>query len=95
MNEMTIPVVEGSVIFSVDIGLSFLMKTNAEYFMPPLYCLLLAVAIFETGCAAQQQAQNSDPMLQRTEQSKVHGEVGVRLWAEHSLTREAAKARDF
>jgi hypothetical protein len=42
-----------------------------------LYCLLLAVAIFETGCAAQQQAQNSDPMLQRTEQSKVHGEVGV------------------
>ena len=77
MNEMTIPVVEGSVIFSVDIGLSFLMKTNAEYFMLTLYCLLLAVAIFETGCAAQQQAQNSDPILQRTEQSKVHGEVGV------------------
>ena len=80
MNEMTIPVVEGSVIFSVDIGLSFLMKTNAEYFMRPLYCLLLPVAIFETGCAAQQQAQNSDPMLQRTEQSKVHGEVGVAYW---------------
>jgi len=53
------------------------MKTNAEYFMLTLYCLLLAVAIFETGCAAQQQAQNSDPILQRTEQSKVHGEVGV------------------
>jgi len=48
MNEMTIPVVEGSVVFSV-----------------------------ETGCAAQQQAQNSDPMLQRIEQPKVHGEVGV------------------
>ena len=78
MNEMTVPAVEGSVVvFAVGIGLSFLMKTNAEYFMPPLYCLLLAVAIFETGCAAQQQAQNSDPMLQRTEQSKVHGEVGV------------------
>jgi len=45
--------------------------------MRPLHCLLLALAIFETGCAAQQQAQNSDPMLQRTEQSKVHGEVGV------------------
>jgi hypothetical protein len=41
-----------------------------------LYCLLLALAIFETGCAAQPQAQNSDPMLQR-EDSKVHGEVGV------------------
>jgi hypothetical protein len=40
------------------------------------YCLLLASAIFETGCAAQQQAQNSDPMLQRPELSKVHGEVG-------------------
>jgi hypothetical protein len=40
------------------------------------YCLLLVVAIFETGCAAQQQAQNSDPMLQRPEQSKVYGEVG-------------------
>jgi len=53
------------------------MNTNAEYFMRPLYCLLLAVAIFQTGCAAQQQAQNADPMLQRTEQSKVHGEVGV------------------
>jgi hypothetical protein len=75
MNEMTIPVVEGSVIFSVGIGLSFLTKINAEYFMRPLHCLLLALAIFETGCAAQQQA--SDPMLQRTEQSKVHGEVGV------------------
>jgi len=36
--------------------------------------LLLAVAIFETGCAAQQEA--SDPMLQRDD-SKVHGEVGV------------------
>jgi len=34
----------------------------------------LAVAIFETGCAAQQEA--SDPMLQR-EDSEVHGEVGV------------------
>ena len=78
MNEMTILVVEGSVIFSVDIGLSFLRNTNAEYFMRPLHCLLLAVAIFETGCAAQQQAQNSDPMLQRTDtDSKVHGEVGV------------------
>jgi len=55
--------------------LSFRMKNNAEYFMRPLYCLLLAVAIFETGCAPQQQA--SDPMLQRTEQTKVHGEVGV------------------
>jgi len=54
-----------------------LMNTNAEYFMRPLYCLLLAVAILQTGCAAQQQAQNSDPMLQRPEQSKVHGEVGV------------------
>ncbi len=77
MNEMTIPVVEGSVVFSVDIGFSFLMNTNAEYFMRPLHCLLLALAIFETGCAAQQQAQNSDPMLQRIEQPKVHGEVGV------------------
>lgn len=48
-----------------------------KHFMRPLYCLLLAIAIFETGCAAQQQAQNSDPMLQRSEQSKVHGEVGV------------------
>ena len=45
--------------------------------MRPLYRLLLALAILQTGCAAQQQAQNSDPMLQRTEQSKVHGEVGV------------------
>ena len=75
MNEIMNPVVEGSVVFSVDIGLSFLMNTNAEYFMRPLYCLLLAVAIFETGCATNQQV--SDPMLQRTEQSKVHGEVGV------------------
>jgi len=41
-----------------------------------LYCLLLAVAIFETGCATHQQA--SDPMLQRTDtDTKVHGEVGV------------------
>jgi hypothetical protein len=39
-----------------------------------LYWLLLAVAIFETGCATHEQA--SDPMLQR-EDSKVHGEVGV------------------
>jgi hypothetical protein len=77
MNEMTILVVEGSVIFSVDIGLSFLRNTNAEYFVRPLHCLLLALAIFETGCAAQQQAENSDPMLQRIEQPKVHGEVGV------------------
>jgi len=77
MNEMTIPVVEDSVIFSVDIGLSFLRDTNAEYFMRPLHCLLLALAIFETGCAAHQQAENSDPMLQRIEQPKVHGEVGV------------------
>ena len=76
MNEMTIPVVEDSVIFSVDIGLSFLRDTNAEYFMRPLHCLLLALAIFETGCAAHQQAENSDPMLQR-EDSEVHGEVGV------------------
>jgi hypothetical protein len=53
------------------------MNTNPEYFMRPLYCLLLALAILQTGCAAEQQAQNSDPMLQRTEQSKVHGEVGV------------------
>jgi hypothetical protein len=75
MNEMTIPVVEGSIVFSVYIGLSFLMHTNAEYFMGPLYCLLLAAAIFQTGCATEQQA--SDPMLQRPEQSKVHGEVGV------------------
>jgi hypothetical protein len=45
--------------------------------MRPLHCLLLALAIFEIGCATQQQAENSDPMLQRTEQSKVHGEVGV------------------
>jgi len=77
MNEMTIPVVGDSVIFSVDIGLSFLRNTNAECFMRPLHCLLLALAIFETGCAAQQQAENSDPMLQRIEQPKVHGEVGV------------------
>src|SRR6266513_1025904 len=35
MNEMTILGVEGSVIFSVDIGLSFLRNTNAEYFMRP------------------------------------------------------------
>lgn len=42
-----------------------------------LHCLLLVLAIFETGCATQQQAQSSDPMLQRTEQPKVHGEVGV------------------
>jgi len=68
---------EGSVIFSVDIGLSFLRNTNAEYFVRPFHCLLLALAIFETGCAAQQQAENSDPMLQRIEQPKVHGEVGV------------------
>ena len=45
--------------------------------MRPLHCLLLALAILETGCAAQQQAENSDPMLQRIEQPKVHGEVGV------------------
>jgi hypothetical protein len=45
--------------------------------MRRLYCLLLALTIFETGCAAQQQAQNSDPMLQRIEQPEVHGEVGV------------------
>ena len=77
MNEMTMPAVEGSVVFSVDIGFSFLMNINAEYFMRPLHCLLLALAVFETGCAAQQQAQNSDPILQRTEQSKVHGEVGA------------------
>jgi hypothetical protein len=78
MNEMTIPVVEGSVIFSVDIGLSFLRNTNAEYSMRPLHCLLLALAIFQTGCAAQQQAQNSDPMLQRADEDwKVHGEVGA------------------
>jgi hypothetical protein len=44
--------------------------------MRSLHCLLLALAIFETGCAAQQQAENSDPMLQRIEQPKVHGEVG-------------------
>ena len=44
--------------------------------MRSLYCLLLAITIFETGCAAQQQVQNSDPMLQRVEQPKVHGEVG-------------------
>jgi hypothetical protein len=43
-----------------------------------LHCFLLALAIFETGCATQQQAQNSDPMLQRTDQDwKVHGEVGA------------------
>ena len=45
--------------------------------MRPLHCLFLALAISETGCAAQQQAENSDPMLQRTEQTKVHGEVGA------------------
>jgi hypothetical protein len=45
--------------------------------MRPLHCLLLAVAIFETGCAGQRQAENSDSMLQRVEQPKVHGEVGV------------------
>jgi hypothetical protein len=77
MNEMTIPVVEGSVLFSVDIGLSFPRNTNEEYSMRPLHCLLLALAILETGCAAQQQAENSDPMLQRIEQPKVHGEVGA------------------
>jgi len=76
MNEIMTAVVEGSVVFSVDIGLSFLRNTNAEYFMPLFYYLLLVVAIFETGCAVQQQARNSDPMLQRPEQSKVHGEVG-------------------
>ena len=37
----------------------------------PLIALLLA------GCAAQQQAENSDPMLQHIEQPKVHGEVGA------------------
>ena len=43
-----------------------------------LYCLLLAVAIFETGCATHEQAENSDPMLQRADQDwKVHGEVGA------------------
>jgi hypothetical protein len=62
--------------FRSTLGLSFLRNTNAEYFMRLFYCLLLVVAIFETGCAAQQQAQNSDPMLQRPEQSKVYGEVG-------------------
>ena len=77
MNEMTILVVEGSVIFSVDIGLSFLRNTNAEYFMRPYIVYFSHLRFFETGCAAQQQAENSDPMLQRTEQSKVHGEVGV------------------
>jgi hypothetical protein len=77
MNEIMTAVVESSVVFSVDIGLSFLRNTSAEYFMRPLDCLLLALAIFESGCAAQQQAENSDPMLQRIEQPKVHGEVGV------------------
>jgi hypothetical protein len=42
-----------------------------------LHCLFLALAIFETGCITQQQTENSDPMLQRTEQTKVHGEVGA------------------
>ena len=65
--------------------------------MRRLYCLLVAGAIFETGCPAHEQAQNSDPMLQRLEQDwKVHGEVGAAYGEGHlpnSLTRVTARAR--